>query len=121
MKKKIFPKGFVWGTSTSSYQIEGAHLEDGKGPSIWDTFTQIPGKVANGETGDIAGDHYHKYKEDVALMAEMGLKNYHLSISWSRVQPLGRGAANPKGIRFYSDLIDELLKNDITPWVNLYH
>jgi beta-glucosidase len=118
---KKFPEGFVWGTSTSSYQIEGAHLEDGKGPSIWDTFTQIPGKVASYENGNIAGDHYHKYKEDIALMADMGLKHYHLSISWSRVQPLGRGPSNPKGLQFYSDLIDELLKNDITPWVNLYH
>jgi len=116
-----FPNDFVWGTSTSSYQIEGAHLADGKGPSIWDTFTQIPGKVANGETGNTAADHYHKFKEDVALMAQMGLKNYHLSIAWSRVQPLGRGDANPKGIQFYSDLIDELIKNGITPWINLYH
>jgi len=117
---KKFPEGFVWGTSTASYQIEGAHLSDGKGPSIWDTFTQIPGKVANGDNGTIAADHYHKYKEDIALMANMGLKNYHFSISWSRVQPLGRGEANPKGIQFYSDLIDELLKNGITPWITLY-
>jgi len=100
---KKFPKGFAWGTSTSSYQIEGAHLTDGKGPSIWDTFVQIPGKVARGETGNDAANHYYKYKDDVALMAQMGLKNYHLSISWSRVQPLGRGEVNPKGIKFYSD------------------
>ncbi len=118
---KKFPEDFVWGTSTSSYQIEGAHLADGKGPSIWDTFTQIPGKVANYENANIAADHYHKYKEDIALMAEMGLKHYHLSISWSRVQPLGYGPSNPKGIQFYSDLIDELLINGITPWINLYH
>jgi len=118
---KKFPEGFVWGTSTSSYQIEGAHLTDGKGPSIWDTFVQIPGKVARGETGNIAADHYNKYKDDIALMVRMGLKNYHLSVAWSRVQPLGRGNANQKGIKFYSDLIDELLVNGITPWINLYH
>jgi len=118
---KKFPEGFAWGTSTSSYQIEGAPLADGKGPSIWDTFTQIPGKVANGESGEIAVEHYYKYKEDIALMAAMGLQNYHLSISWSRVQAQGRGAANAKGIQFYSDVIDELLKNGITPWITLYH
>jgi len=118
---KKFPDGFVWGTSTSSYQVEGAHLADGKGPSIWDTFVQIPGMIARGETAEVAADHYHRYKEDVALMAEMGLKHYHLSISWSRVQPLGRGEPNPQGIQFYSDLIDELIANGITPWVTLYH
>lgn len=121
MTTKTFPKGFIWGTSASSYQIEGAHLTDGKGPSIWDTFSQIPGKIENGDTGNIAANHYNKYKEDVALLAKAGIKHYNLSISWSRIQPLGRGKVNPLGIRFYSNLIDELIKNEITPWVHLYH
>ena len=118
---KEFPEDFIWGTSASSYQIEGAHLKDGRGPCIWDTFSQIPGKIENGDTGNIAADHYHRYKEDVAMLAKIGIKHYNLSVSWSRVQPLGRGEINPKGIQFYSDLIDELIKNDITPWIHLYH
>jgi len=121
MIKNEFPKGFIWGTSASSYQIEGAHLTDGRGPCIWDTFSQIPGKIKNGDTGNIAADHYHRYKEDVAMLAKMGIKHYNLSVSWSRVQPLGRGEINSKGIQFYSDLIDELIKNNITPWIHLYH
>ena len=116
-----FPKDFVWGSATSSYQIEGAWDTDGRGPSIWDAFCQIPGKVHNNETGNIACDHYHKMKEDVALMKKMGLKAYRFSISWSRIMPQGRGDINEMGIQFYSDLIDELLANDIEPWVTLYH
>ncbi|AOW21694.1 GH1 family beta-glucosidase [Urechidicola croceus] len=116
-----FPKNFVWGSATSSYQVEGAWNTDGRGPSIWDAFCQIPGKVHNNETGNIACDHYHKIKEDVALMKDMGLKAYRFSISWSRIMPQGRGEVNEKGIQFYSDLIDELLANDIQPWVTLYH
>jgi beta-galactosidase len=118
---KKFPQGFVWGSATSSYQIEGAWKEDGKGPSIWDAFSLIPGKTAKGETGARACDHYHKFKEDVAMMKSLGLKAYRFSISWPRVMPLGKGAANEEGIKFYSDLIDELIANDITPWVTLYH
>ena len=122
MKNNLtFPEKFVWGTAASSYQIEGAHLEDGKGPSIWDAFCQIPGKVYRGQNGDIAIDHYHRYKEDVALMKSQGFKAYRLSISWPRIMPTGKGKVNPKGIQFYSDLIDELIKNGITPWITLYH
>lgn len=116
-----FPNNFVWGSATSSYQIEGAWNVDGRGPSIWDAFCQIPGKVFNNDTGNVACDHYNKMKEDVALMKAMGLKAYRFSISWSRILPQGRGEVNEKGIQFYSDLIDELLANDIEPWVTLYH
>lgn len=116
-----FPKNFIWGAATSCYQIEGAWLEGGKGLSVWDAFVHTPGKIANGETGDVASDHYHRYKEDVALMAEMGLKAYRFSISWPRIQPTGRGEANAEGLRFYSDLIDELLKFGITPWATFHH
>jgi len=118
---KKFPEGFVWGTATSSHQIEGAWLEGGKGLSIWDAFAHTPGKIADGNTGDIACDHYHRYKEDIVLMASMGLTAYRFSIAWPRIQPLGRGTPNPEGIRFYSDLIDTLLDHGITPWVTLYH
>jgi beta-glucosidase len=116
-----FPQGFTWGCATASYQIEGAWLEGGKGLSIWDAFSHTPGKILHGHTGDVACDHFHRYKEDVALMAEMGLPAYRFSISWPRIQPTGYGKPNPQGIRFYSDLIDELLKRNITPWVTLYH
>lgn len=116
-----FPKDFIWGAATASYQIEGAAKEDGKGPSVWDTFSHTPGKVANGETGDIACDHYHKFKEDVALMKEMGLTSYRFSVSWPRVLPDGDGEVNPKGFVFYDALVDELLANGITPFVTLFH
>lgn len=116
-----FPKDFVWGTATSSYQIEGAHLEDGKGPSIWDAFCLIPNRIKNGDHGDLAIDHYHKFKEDVAMMKALGFQAYRFSISWPRVLPEGKGEVNEAGIKFYSDLIDELLANDIVPWVTLYH
>jgi len=116
-----FPEKFIWGAATASYQIEGGWLEGGKGFSIWDAFSHIPGKIVNGDTADVACDHYHKYKEDIALMAAMGLKYYRLSFSWSRIMPNGYGQVNPEGIKFYSDLIDTLLENGITPWVTLYH
>ncbi len=116
-----FPHDFTWGCATASYQIEGAWLEGGKGLSIWDAFSHTPGKILHGHTGDVTCDHYHRYKEDVALMAEMGLPAYRFSIAWPRIQPTGYGKPNPEGIRFYSDLIDELLKHNITPWVTLYH
>ena len=118
---KSFPKDFTWGVATSAYQIEGAAFEDGKGASIWDAFCTIPGKINNGENGLTACDHYHLYKEDVAMMKRMGIKNYRFSISWPRVMPTGTGSVNEAGIQFYSDLIDELLANGITPWVTLYH
>lgn len=116
-----FPEDFVFGTATAAYQIEGGWQEGGKGLSIWDAFTHTPGKIADGKTGDVSCDHFHNYKEDVALMAELGLKAYRLSLSWSRILPRGRGEVNPEGIRFYSNLIDELLSHGITPWVTLYH
>ncbi|MEO0526283.1 MAG: GH1 family beta-glucosidase [Bacteroidota bacterium] len=116
-----FPKEFIWGSATSSYQIEGAAMEGGRAWSIWDAHAHFPGRTANNEHGDIACDHYHRYKEDVKLMADLGLKAYRFSISWSRIQPDGQGKVNQEGIDFYSDLIDELLKYDITPWVTLYH
>lgn len=118
---KTFPKDFVWGTATSSYQIEGAATLDGKGPSIWDAFSSIPGKTHNNETGDIACDHYHKFKEDIQLMKDMGVNAYRFSIAWARVMPTGKEKVNEEGINFYNTLIDELLKAGITPWVTLYH
>lgn len=117
-----FPKGFIWGSATSSYQIEGAWKEDGKGPSIWDAFCQIPGKVWAGDHGDIACDHYHRWKADVQMMKRLGLKAYRFSISWPRILPNGTTSlVNESGIQFYNNLIDELLANDIEPWVTLYH
>jgi len=118
---KKFPANFTWGTATSSYQIEGAWNEDGKGWSIWDAFAHTKGKTANNETGDIACDHYHRFKDDVKLMADLGIKAYRFSISWPRVMPTGRDTVNEKGLQFYSELVDELLKYNIEPWVTLYH
>src|ERR1700682_2814065 len=103
-----FPKGFLWGSATASYQVEGAATEDGRGPSIWDTFSHTPGKVVNNSTGDVADDHYHRYKEDVQLMKSLGVKSYRFSIAWPRVFPQGAGAPNPKGLDFYNRLVDEL-------------
>ncbi|GAA2567646.1 MULTISPECIES: GH1 family beta-glucosidase [Streptomyces] len=116
-----FPTGFVWGTATAAYQVEGAAAEDGRTPSIWDTFSHTPGKVRNGDTGDIAADHYHRYRDDVALMKDLGLKAYRFSVSWSRVQPTGRGPAVERGLDFYRRLVDELLEAGITPVATLYH
>lgn len=116
-----FPKDFIWGAATASYQVEGAVTEDGKGPSVWDTFSHIPGKVTNNENGDVACDHYHKYKEDVALMKELGLQSYRFSISWPRIFPEGIGEPNPKGFAFYDALVDELLANNIRPYITLFH
>jgi beta-glucosidase len=116
-----FPPGFFWGTATSSYQIEGAWNEDGKGPSIWDTFAHTPGKIANGDTGDAANDHYHRYKEDVKLMKDLGATAYRFSISWPRIFPEGVGQPNAKGVDFYSRLVDELVSAGIAPFPTLYH
>ena len=116
-----FPKNFIWGTATSSYQIEGAWQKDGKGLSIWDAFCRIPGKVIHAENGDVACDHYHRFSEDVQLMADMGVDAYRFSIAWPRILPGGYGEVNKAGIRFYSELIDALLEKNITPWVTLYH
>jgi len=117
-----FPEDFIWGTATAAYQIEGAWNEDGKGPSIWDTFTKIDGKIKDGSSGDVACDSYHNYKEDVALMKAMGMTSYRFSISWSRILPQGTADnKNELGIKYYHDLIDELLANEIVPAVTLYH
>ena len=121
MKKLKFPEGFIWGAATASYQIEGAWNEDGKGESVWDKFSHIPGKIQNGDTGDIACDHYHRYKEDVQIMKELGLNAYRFSVSWPRIFPKGKGNINLKGVQFYDNLINELVKNDIEPVLTLYH
>lgn len=116
-----FPKDFLWGSASAAYQVEGAWNLDGKGKSVWDEFVRIPNKTFKGSNGDVAVDHYHLFKEDIALMAEQGLKTYRFSIAWTRILPEGRGEINQKGLDFYSDLIDELLKHGIEPIVTLYH
>jgi beta-glucosidase len=116
-----FPKDFLWGAATAAYQIEGAAREDGRGECIWTRFSHTPGKVRNGDTGDVACDHYHRYTQDIGLMRELGLDVYRFSISWPRVLPTGYGAVNPAGLDFYSRLIDSLLEAHITPYVTLYH
>ena len=118
---RTFPDGFLWGAATASYQIEGAHDEGGRSPSIWDTFSRTPGKVVNGDTGDVACDHYHRYAEDVALMGELGLDAYRFSVAWPRVIPTGTGPTNADGLDFYSRLVDTLLEYGIRPVVTLYH
>ncbi|MBY8873011.1 beta-glucosidase [Micromonospora sp. PLK6-60] len=116
-----FPEGFVWGAATAAYQIEGAATEDGRGPSIWDTFSRTPGRVFQGHTGDVACDHYHRYPQDVALMADLGLRAYRFSVSWPRIRPDGTGPVNPRGLDFYDRLTDALLARGIDPIVTLYH
>lgn len=116
-----FPEGFLWGTASASYQIEGAWNEDGKGESIWDRFCHTPGKIKNHDTGDVACDFYHRYPEDIALMAEMGLNAARISLSWPRIIPEGYGKVNQKGIDFYNRVIDELLHHGLRPFVTLYH
>ena len=115
------PRGFFWGVGTSSYQIEGAWNEDGKGPSIWDTYVHTRGHIKNNDTGDVANDHYHRYKEDVALMKSIGANSYRFSIAWPRIFPEGAGQPNPKGLDFYSRLVDELKATGIEPFATLYH
>jgi len=121
MQNIIFPKDFVWGAATASYQIEGGVKEDRRGESIWDTFCRIPGKIFNGHNGDVACDHFHRYKDDVKLMKELGLKAYRFSVAWPRVFPQGRGSVNLKGLEFYRRLTNELKENGIEPYVTLYH
>ena len=116
-----FPDNFVWGAATSAYQIEGSPLADGAGASIWQRFVNTPGTIRDGDTGDVACDHYRRYVGDVALMKQIGLQAYRFSISWSRVLPQGRGAVNQKGLDFYDKLVDELLANGIKPMVTLFH
>ena len=116
-----FPKGFYWGTATAAYQIEGAWNEDGKGESIWDRFSHTPGKIKDGTNADVACDHYHRYREDVALMRSMHLNSYRFSVSWPRIQPKGTGKPNPKGLDFYNRLVDALLEARIRPLLTLYH
>ncbi|MEV6517134.1 GH1 family beta-glucosidase [Micromonospora chalcea] len=121
MSNVRFPEGFVWGGATAAYQIEGAARDYGRGPSIWDTFSRTPGAVFAGHTGDVACDHYHRYAEDVALMAELGLRAYRFSVSWPRVRPDGTGPVEPRGLDFYDRLTDALLDAGLDPIVTLYH
>jgi len=121
MTKLTFPDKFLWGTATASYQIEGSWNEDGKGESIWDRFSHTPGKVLNGDTGDVACDHYHRWSDDIQLMKDLGMQAYRFSIGWPRVLPTGRGRFNQPGLDFYSRLVDGLLAANITPFATLYH
>ncbi|MCL6669102.1 MULTISPECIES: GH1 family beta-glucosidase [Streptomyces] len=116
-----FPRDFLWGTATAAYQIEGAVAEDGRSPSIWDTYSHTPGKVDGDDNGDVACDHYHRWREDIGLMRRLGTNAYRLSVAWPRVVPGGDGPVNPKGLAFYDELIDALLEAGITPFVTLYH
>ncbi|WP_276354871.1 GH1 family beta-glucosidase [Cohnella caldifontis] len=121
MARLDFPKDFVWGTATASYQIEGAANEGGRGPSIWDTFSRTPGKVVNGDTGDVACDSYHRYEEDIALLKKLGVKAYRFSIAWPRILPQGTGEVNQEGLDYYGRVIDKLIEAGIEPCVTLYH
>ncbi len=121
MTRLDFPEGFVWGAATAAYQIEGGPEADGRGPSIWDTFARTPGRVANGDTGDVAADHYRRFREDVAMMASLGLPAYRFSVAWPRIQPGGKGPANQAGLDHYERLVDELVARGIMPALTLYH
>lgn len=116
-----FPKGFLWGTATAAYQIEGYPLADGAGASIWHRFSHTPGTIVNGDTGDIACDHYHRWQEDVEWLRQLGVNAYRFSVAWARILPEGRGKVNPKGLDFYQRLVDALLRHNITPMLTLYH
>jgi beta-glucosidase len=116
-----FPEGFIWGAATSAYQVEGAVAEGGRGPSIWDTFAHTPAKTAGGDTGDVACDHYHRWREDIGLISELGLNGYRLSVSWPRLQPGGQGGLNPAGVAFYRSLLEGLRDAGVRPFVTLYH
>ncbi|MFA5689300.1 MAG: GH1 family beta-glucosidase [Kiritimatiellales bacterium] len=121
MSPDSFPEKFLWGCATASYQVEGAANEDGRGKSIWDTFSHTPGNVKNNDTGDISVDQYHRYKEDIAIMKDIGIQAYRFSVSWPRVMPAGRRAVNQKGLDYYHRLIDALLDAGIQPWMTLFH
>ena len=121
MDKIIFPQNFLWGVATAAYQIEGAYNEDGRGESIWDRFSHIPGNINNNDNGDIACDHYHRYEEDVKLLKQLGVNTYRLSISWPRIFPEGKGLPNQKGVEFYKKLLTLLVENGIKPAVTLFH
>jgi beta-glucosidase len=121
LSRSDFPDGFTWGVATSSYQIEGATGEGGRGPSIWDTFSATPGRVVGGDSGEVAVEHFHRYEQDVDLMASLGVDAYRFSVAWPRVQPTGSGAVNAEGLAFYDRLVDTLLARGITPWATLYH
>jgi beta-glucosidase len=116
-----YSKGFLWGCATASYQIEGGAKDDGRGPSLWDVFSHTPGKTHNGDTGDVADDSYHLYKQDVQLLKNLGVQVYRMSISWSRVFPTGKGEVNQKGLDYYNRVVDELLANNITPYITMFH
>lgn len=116
-----YPSGFLWGCATAAYQIEGGAKDDGRGPSLWDIFSHTPGKTHDGDTGDVADDSYHLYKEDVKLLKALGVSTYRLSMSWSRIFPSGTGTPNPKGLDYYNRVVDELLANNITPYITLFH
>lgn len=116
-----FPSGFLWGAATAAYQVEGGWNEDGRGPSIWDVYSHTPGRVLNGDTGDVACDHYHRWREDIAIMRELGLNGYRLSVSWTRILPEGTGRVEQRGLDFYSRLVNALLEAGIAPAVTLYH
>lgn len=121
LTRQHFPEGFIFGTATSSYQIEGAVQEDGRGPSIWDTFCREPGRIRDGSNGDVACDHYHLWERDLDLLAELGVDAYRFSLAWPRIQPVGSGAVNEKGLDFYEQLTDGLLERGIPPYATLYH
>jgi beta-glucosidase len=116
-----FPEGFLWGCATAAYQIEGGAKDGGRGPSLWDNFSHTPGKTHDGDTGDVADDSYHLYKEDVRLLKNLGVQTYRMSMSWSRIFPEGKGKVNQAGVDYYSNVVDELLKNNITPYITLFH
>src|SRR5438105_3806822 len=120
MNSRTFPPNFYWGAATASYQIEGAGSVDGRSESVWDRFCTIPGKVRNGESGAIACDHYHRYREDVALLRDLGLGAYRFSIAWPRILPGGTGRVNARGLDFYDRLVDELLDSGLEPFVTLF-
>ncbi|AOH54996.1 aryl-phospho-beta-D-glucosidase [Peribacillus muralis] len=120
-KKRPFPDDFLWGSASAAYQVEGGWKADGKGPSVWDVYTKMAGTTYEGTNGDVAVDHYHRYREDIALMAEMGLKTYRFSVAWSRIYPEGKGKVNEAGLNYYDDLINELLKHGIEPILTVYH
>jgi beta-glucosidase len=121
VSQRSFPQGFLWGVATAAYQIEGAVNVDGRGPSIWDTFSHTPGKVFQGQTGDVACDHYHRWPDDIKLMQQLGVSAYRFSVAWPRIYPQGTGPINATGLEFYDRLVDGLLAAKITPFITLYH